>query len=152
MTLGQITVAALVGLMAAFLASRLVTEHGYGVVGDIVVGVSGAMIGAVVLGAFITHGVLAPLGIAGGSPVAQIIVPLIGAVIPLAVLRVVRTVAWAGLGVRAADGDTASHRGQGTSASAPGTGAAVARDRAMAARTSGMDIVAPQTRSSEAQR
>lgn len=78
MTLGQLTLSALVGLMAAFLASRLVTEHGYGVVGDIVVGVSGAMIGAVVLGAFITRGVLAPLGIVGGSPVAQIIVPLIG--------------------------------------------------------------------------
>jgi uncharacterized membrane protein YeaQ/YmgE (transglycosylase-associated protein family) len=96
MTLGQLTLAALVGLMAAFLASRLATEHGYGVVGDIVVGVSGAMIGAVVLGAFITRGVLAPLGIAGGSPVAQIVVPLIGAVVLLALLRVVRTAGWPG--------------------------------------------------------
>jgi uncharacterized membrane protein YeaQ/YmgE (transglycosylase-associated protein family) len=97
MTLGQLTLSALVGLMAAFLASRLVTEHGYGVVGDIVAGVSGALIGAVVLGAFITRGVLAPLGIAGGSPVAQIIIPLIGAVVLLAVLRVVRTSPWAAL-------------------------------------------------------
>jgi uncharacterized membrane protein YeaQ/YmgE (transglycosylase-associated protein family) len=61
--------------VAALLASRLVTEHGYGVAGDIVVGVGGAMIGASVLRTFITGGVLAPLGIAGGSPVARIIVP-----------------------------------------------------------------------------
>jgi uncharacterized membrane protein YeaQ/YmgE (transglycosylase-associated protein family) len=83
MTPEQLPLAAIVGLVAAFLASRLVTEHGYGVVGDIVVGVSGALIGASVLRAFITGGVLAPLGIAGGSPVAQIIVALIGAVVPL---------------------------------------------------------------------
>jgi uncharacterized membrane protein YeaQ/YmgE (transglycosylase-associated protein family) len=121
MTLGQLTLSALVGLMAAFLASRLVTEHGYGVVGDIVVGVSGAVAGAVVLGAFITRGVLAPLGIAGGSPVAQIIVPLIGAIVPLAILRVVRTSPWAGAPVWAAAGDTAPGGGQGTGALAPGT-------------------------------
>jgi uncharacterized membrane protein YeaQ/YmgE (transglycosylase-associated protein family) len=120
MTTEQLPLAAIVGLVAAFVASRLVTEHGYGVIGDIVVGVSGAMIGASVLRAFITGGVLAPLGIAGGSSVAQIIVPLIGAVVLLAVLRVVRTAAWAGAAVRAADGDTAPGGGQGT-AIAPGT-------------------------------
>jgi uncharacterized membrane protein YeaQ/YmgE (transglycosylase-associated protein family) len=120
MTPEQLPLAAIVGLVAAFLASRLVTEHGYGVVGDIVVGVSGALIGASVLRAFITGGVLAPLGIAGGSPVAQIIVALIGAVVPLAVLRVVRTAAWAGATERAAGGDTAPGGGQGTGAMAPG--------------------------------
>ena len=59
--------------------------------------------------------------IAGGSAVARIIVPLIGALVLLAVLRVVRTSPWAGAAVWAAAGDTAPGDGQGTGALAPGT-------------------------------
>jgi uncharacterized membrane protein YeaQ/YmgE (transglycosylase-associated protein family) len=88
MTVEQLLVAAVVGLGAGFLASRLVTEHRYGVVGDLVGGVVGALIGAFVLGVVITDGALAPLGIAAGSRVARIAVALIGAVILLAVVRV----------------------------------------------------------------
>jgi len=55
--------------------------------GNIVVGVIGVLIGGFMLGAFITDRVLAPLGIAGGSPVALVIVAFIGAVILLALLR-----------------------------------------------------------------
>jgi uncharacterized membrane protein YeaQ/YmgE (transglycosylase-associated protein family) len=87
MTLEQLLIVALVGLVAGYLASRVVTGRGYGVAGDIVVGVIGALIGALILGAFITNNILAPLGIAAGSLVAQIIVAFIGAVILLAVLR-----------------------------------------------------------------
>jgi uncharacterized membrane protein YeaQ/YmgE (transglycosylase-associated protein family) len=77
MTVEQLLVVAFVGLVAGFLASRLVTGHGYGVVGDIVVGIIGALIGAFVLGGFITD----------HSLVAQIVVAFIGAVILLVVLR-----------------------------------------------------------------
>jgi uncharacterized membrane protein YeaQ/YmgE (transglycosylase-associated protein family) len=87
MTLEQLLVIAFVGLVAGYLASRVVTGHGYGVAGDIIVGVIGALIGAYVLGQFITDHVLVPLGIGAGSLVAQIIVAFIGAVILLAVLR-----------------------------------------------------------------
>jgi uncharacterized membrane protein YeaQ/YmgE (transglycosylase-associated protein family) len=149
MTLEQLPLAAFVGLVAAVLASRLVTDHGYGVAGDIVVGVSGALIGVFVLGAVITGGVLAPLGIADGSPVARIVVPLIGAIVLLAVLRVLGTVAWMGGVVRAVEGDAALD-GDGNGAPAPGPGAAVAPDQAMVAMISRTDIVAPQTRSSAA--
>jgi uncharacterized membrane protein YeaQ/YmgE (transglycosylase-associated protein family) len=97
MTLEQLLVVAFVGLVAGFLASRLASGHGYGVVGDIVVGVIGALIGAFILGAFITDHVLAPLGVAAGSLIAQIIVASIGAVILLAVLRL-----FAGSGLRRA--------------------------------------------------
>ena len=87
MTLEQLLVLALVGLVAGFLASRLVTGHGYGVVGDIVVGILGAVIGWFVLGGFITDHVLVPLGLPTGSIVGQIIVAFIGAAILLAALR-----------------------------------------------------------------
>ncbi len=82
-----------------FLASRLATGHGYGVVGDIVVGVIGALIGAFVLGRFITD----------HSLVAQIIVAFIGAVILLAVLRLFA----GGMGRRRRDGRR-SHERRGT--------------------------------------
>jgi len=54
---------------------------------NIVVGVIGVLIGAFIMGAFITDRVLAPLGIAAGSPVALIIVAFIGAVILVTLLR-----------------------------------------------------------------
>jgi uncharacterized membrane protein YeaQ/YmgE (transglycosylase-associated protein family) len=89
MTVEQLLVVLFVGLVAGFLASRLVTGHGFGVAGDIVVGVIGALLGAFILGAFITDHILVPLGIAGGSLIAQIIVAFIGAVILLVILRAV---------------------------------------------------------------
>jgi len=53
---------------------------------NIVMGVIGVLIGAFILGAFITDRVLAPLGIGDGSPVALVIVAFIGAVILLGLL------------------------------------------------------------------
>lgn len=88
MTSEQILVVAGAGLVAGFLASRLAGGHGYGVTGDIVVGVVGASIGALVLGAFITDHVLAPMGVAAGSLIAQGIAAGAGGVMLLAALRV----------------------------------------------------------------
>jgi uncharacterized membrane protein YeaQ/YmgE (transglycosylase-associated protein family) len=86
-TLQEFLIVVLVGLVAGFLASRVVMGHGYGVVGDIVVGVVGALIGAYILGAFINDHVLAPLGVAAGSLGARIVVAFIGAILLLAVLH-----------------------------------------------------------------
>jgi uncharacterized membrane protein YeaQ/YmgE (transglycosylase-associated protein family) len=86
-TLQELLIVILVGLVAGFLASRVVSGHGYGVFGDIVVGVVGALIGAYLLGAFINDHLLVPLGVAAGSIVARIIVAFIGAIILLAVLH-----------------------------------------------------------------
>jgi uncharacterized membrane protein YeaQ/YmgE (transglycosylase-associated protein family) len=86
-TLEQLLIVVLVGLVAGFLASRVVSGHGYGVIGDVVVGVIGALIGAYVLGAFINDHLLVPLGVAAGSLGARIVVAFIGAVLLLAVLH-----------------------------------------------------------------
>ena len=69
-----------VGLIAGFLASLVMRGGGYGIVGDIIIGLVGALIG----------GFLASLlGIGAGGFVGTIIIAFIGAVILIAILRAV---------------------------------------------------------------
>ena len=70
----------IVGLIAGFLASVVMRGGGYGVVGDIVVGIVGAIIG----------GFLANLlGLGASGMIGTIIVAFIGACILIAILRAV---------------------------------------------------------------
>lgn len=72
----------LVGLIAGWLASMLVRGGGFGLVGDLVVGV---------IGAFIAGFLFPRLGISlGAGLVGQIIAAVIGAVILLVILRAVK--------------------------------------------------------------
>src|SRR5437763_16290440 len=67
-----------VGLIAGFLASVIMRGGGYGVIGDIVVGLVGALIG----------GFLANLlGLGASGPVGAIIIAFIGACILIALIR-----------------------------------------------------------------
>ena len=68
----------IVGLIAGWAASTVSRGHGYGIFGDIVVGLIGALIGGFLAGFFI-HG---SVGLVG-----SIIIAFIGAVVLLAVLR-----------------------------------------------------------------
>ncbi len=69
-----------VGLIAGFLASLVMRGGGYGIVGDVIVGLVGALIG----------GFLASLvGIGTGGFIGTIIVAFIGACILIAILRAV---------------------------------------------------------------
>ena len=69
----------LVGLAAGFLASRVMRGGGYGLIGDIVVGLIGAFIGGWVAGL---------LGIGGSSSlIVSIIIAFVGACILLAILH-----------------------------------------------------------------
>ncbi|MGZ6367949.1 MAG: GlsB/YeaQ/YmgE family stress response membrane protein [Ktedonobacteraceae bacterium] len=71
----------LVGLVAGFLASRVMRGGGYGLIGDIVVGLIGAFIGGW-LASF--------LGIGGSSSlIVTIVIAFIGACILLAILHLV---------------------------------------------------------------
>jgi uncharacterized membrane protein YeaQ/YmgE (transglycosylase-associated protein family) len=70
----------LVGLIAGFLASVVMRGGGYGVVGDIIVGIIGAFIG----------GFLASLvGLGASGFIGTVIVAFIGACILIAILRAV---------------------------------------------------------------
>ena len=71
----------LVGLVAGFLASRVMRGGGYGLIGDIVVGLIGAFIGGWLAGY---------LGIGGSSSlIVSIVIAFIGACILLAILHAV---------------------------------------------------------------
>ena len=83
MTLENIVVYLVVGLIAGFLASRIVMGKGRGWFWDIVIGILGAIIGAWLAG------VLHVSINVGPSIVNQIIIAFIGAVILLLVWRVV---------------------------------------------------------------
>jgi uncharacterized membrane protein YeaQ/YmgE (transglycosylase-associated protein family) len=67
-----------VGLIAGFFASRVMRGGGYGLVGDIVVGLIGALIGGFLAGL---------LGFGSFGVLGSIIVAFIGACILLAILR-----------------------------------------------------------------
>ena len=89
MTLDHLLLIMLVGLVAGFLASHLVAGHGYGLVGDIIVGILGALIGFLLIGEWLAAHVLTPLGIDSASVFGQIVIAFIGAAILLAILRLV---------------------------------------------------------------
>jgi uncharacterized membrane protein YeaQ/YmgE (transglycosylase-associated protein family) len=70
----------LVGLIAGFLASVVMRGGGYGIIGDIIVGIVGAFIG----------GFLASLlGLGASGFIGTVIVAFIGACILIAILRAV---------------------------------------------------------------
>jgi len=70
----------LVGLIAGFLASRVMRGGGYGLIGDIVVGLIGAFIGGVLAGL---------LGLGSFGLIGTIVVAFIGACVLIAILRAV---------------------------------------------------------------
>ena len=72
----------LIGLVAGWLAGTLVKGGGFGVVGDIVVGVVGALLGGFLFSA---------LGVSsGGGLVGAIIVATIGAIVLIFILRLLK--------------------------------------------------------------
>jgi uncharacterized membrane protein YeaQ/YmgE (transglycosylase-associated protein family) len=68
----------LVGLVAGFLAGKVMTGRGLGLIWDIVVGVLGAFVGGWLAGA---------LGIAVGGLLAEVVIAFIGALILLFIFR-----------------------------------------------------------------
>jgi uncharacterized membrane protein YeaQ/YmgE (transglycosylase-associated protein family) len=72
----------LIGLVAGWLAGTLVKGGGFGVVGDIVVGVVGALLGGWLFSA---------LGASsGGSLIGAIVVATIGAIVLILILRLLK--------------------------------------------------------------
>jgi uncharacterized membrane protein YeaQ/YmgE (transglycosylase-associated protein family) len=70
----------LIGLIAGALAGRFVSGHGYGVFGDIVVGVIGAFMGGWLFATF---------GVAGGGILLSLVTAFVGAVILLWAIRMI---------------------------------------------------------------
>jgi uncharacterized membrane protein YeaQ/YmgE (transglycosylase-associated protein family) len=73
-----------VGLIAGWLASQVMRGGGYGLIGDIIVGVVGAL-----LGGFLATTFLKMPNAVNGINLTSILVAFVGAVILLAILRMV---------------------------------------------------------------
>ncbi|MDX1985041.1 MAG: GlsB/YeaQ/YmgE family stress response membrane protein [Bryobacteraceae bacterium] len=73
----------LIGLAAGAIAGRIMKGGGYGLVGDIVVGVIGSMVGRFALGM---------MGLHGSGLIGRLVVATIGAVILIWLLRFVKRV------------------------------------------------------------
>ena len=74
----------IVGLIAGWLASQVMRGGGYGLIGDIIVGIVGAVIGGFLAATFLNM----PDAV-NGINVTSILVAFVGAVILLAILRAV---------------------------------------------------------------
>jgi uncharacterized membrane protein YeaQ/YmgE (transglycosylase-associated protein family) len=70
-----------IGLIAGALAGRVLSGHGYGVLGDIVVGITGAFLGGWLFAA--------ALGASGTGVFMTLLSAFVGAVVLLAVIRLV---------------------------------------------------------------
>jgi uncharacterized membrane protein YeaQ/YmgE (transglycosylase-associated protein family) len=71
----------LIGLVAGWLAGQVMKGGGYGVIGDIIVGVLGALLGGWLFGM---------LGIGGGGLIGSLIVAFIGACILIFLVRLIK--------------------------------------------------------------
>ena len=75
---------AVVGLVAGFLASRIMLGHGLGLIGDVLVGIVGAVVGGFLADYFGVH-----LTVVGHPIVSEVVVAFIGALVLLLALRLV---------------------------------------------------------------
>ena len=71
----------LIGLIAGWLAGQVMRGGGYGIVGDMIVGV---------IGAFLGGWLFSLLGISAGGLIGSIITAFVGAVVLIAILRAIR--------------------------------------------------------------
>lgn len=81
MTLTTLIWFLLIGLIAGWLASLVMRGGGYGLIGDMIVGV---------IGAFIGGWLFSFLGIAAGGLIGAIITAFVGAVILILILRAIK--------------------------------------------------------------
>jgi uncharacterized membrane protein YeaQ/YmgE (transglycosylase-associated protein family) len=71
----------LVGLVAGWLTGKIMKGSGYGVIGDIILGI---------LGGFLGGFILSTLGIGGGGLIWSILVAVFGAVLLVAFVRLIK--------------------------------------------------------------
>ena len=73
----------LIGIAAGWLAGQVMKGGGYGLVGDLIVGVIGGLLGGFLFGL---------LGISAGGLLGSLVTATVGAVVLIALLRVIKKV------------------------------------------------------------
>ena len=81
MTITDLIIFLVIGAVAGWLAGVITKGGGFGLVGDIIVGVIGSLIGGWLFGL---------LGIAAGGLIGSIIAAVVGAIILIAILRLIK--------------------------------------------------------------
>jgi len=81
MAITDLVIFLVIGAVAGWLAGVIMKGGGFGLVGDIIVGVIGALIGGWLFGL---------LGIAAGGLIGSIIAAVVGAIILIAILRLIK--------------------------------------------------------------
>ncbi len=81
LSLGSLVIWLLVGLIAGWLAGELTKGSGFGLWGNIVIGIIGAVLGGILLSA---------LGVDPGGFLGEVVQAVIGALVLLALISVVR--------------------------------------------------------------
>lgn len=71
----------LIGIAAGWLAGQIMKGGGFGLLGDLIVGVIGALLGGYLFGL---------LGISAGGTVGSLITATVGAIVLIALLRLIR--------------------------------------------------------------
>ncbi len=71
----------LIGICAGWLAGQIMKGGGFGLIGDLIVGVIGALLGGWIFGL---------LGIAAGGLLGALITATVGAIVLIALLRVIK--------------------------------------------------------------
>jgi uncharacterized membrane protein YeaQ/YmgE (transglycosylase-associated protein family) len=80
MSVGGLIVWLIVGAIAGYLASKVLTGKGMGILWDIVVGILGAFVGGFLAGL---------VGISAGNILVEIVIAFVGAVILLLIFRAI---------------------------------------------------------------
>ena len=81
MAITDLIIFLVIGAVAGWLAGVIMKGGGFGLVGDIIVGVIGSLIGGWLFGL---------LGIAAGGLIGSIIAAVVGAIILIAILRLIK--------------------------------------------------------------
>ena len=84
MTLMSVIVFLIIGAAAGWLAGVIVKGRGFGVLGDIVIGIIGAFLGGFLLIAF------GLAGLVGAGVISAILVATVGAVILLVIVKIIK--------------------------------------------------------------
>ncbi|QDT71034.1 GlsB/YeaQ/YmgE family stress response membrane protein [Lacipirellula limnantheis] len=71
----------LIGIAAGWLAGQIMGNGGYGILGDLILGVIGAIVGGYLFGA---------LGIGAGGLIGALITATVGAIVLIALLRLIK--------------------------------------------------------------
>jgi uncharacterized membrane protein YeaQ/YmgE (transglycosylase-associated protein family) len=81
MTLTGIIIFLIIGAVAGWLAGLIMRGGGFGLIGDIIVGVIGSFIGGWLFGV---------LGIAAGGLIGSIVAAVIGAIVLIVIIRLIK--------------------------------------------------------------